>query len=130
MTALLQEAAKHLGGCHVSALLTENGFVHITGLPTFDPIEDAERIVQANQCELGCWNCDNDKTIVITMEGEVWLCDGHAKKDLLRIACPRDRSVFIKCLNNESFYSFHLLKRVKDPHSDCNGIYPATPRPR
>ena len=102
------------------------GFVHVTGMMTYDAGGTREGYrIEADKSGLGRWDYNNGKTVVVTVDGEVWLRAGgdygiglpnpYAK------FCPRGSGAFVPCSNGEQVAMHQLLQRVADPYSDCHG---------
>ncbi|MCX6760468.1 MAG: hypothetical protein NTW46_03985 [Candidatus Nealsonbacteria bacterium] len=113
--------------------LRKLGFVHVTGLPTYNSLSEEEGEIQASRRQLGRWNCIKGRIVAVTQEGEVWLCDGQLDADIMEAIekiCPNGREVHVPCANGETVFSFHLLARVRDPLSNCDGVAFPHPRPK
>lgn len=120
----------------LTARLREAGFVHVTGLPVRDRYgnRDAPYTVQPRHTELSHWCCNNGMTVIVTVDGEVWLtagiCDDEA---LLREACPSGSGAFVPCSNGETIDFRFIMGRVADSYEtfeSAGGNYLPVPRPR
>ena len=106
------------------------GFVHVTGLPTWNLFGRPNYVIQAHQSELGCWSHNNGKVVVVTPDGEVWLGIWGGHSCPLSKFCPNGIGAFVPCSNGEQIPMLLLLTRVKDPYSNCQGDYSPIPCPR
>ena len=103
----------------IRGLLCRDGFVHITGLPYRDlALKDddglpLEGTIQPSRSELGRWDRNNGKMVVVTIWGEVWLStsdefDVPALEDI----CPNGREAFVPMSNTDVIDPHCLLHRV------------------
>ena len=118
-----------------AAILKHNGFVHVTGLPMMpNPLECEDKtdedavIIRASSHECGRWDYNNGFTVVITLEGEVWLLSGEMSLDFrvefLKKICPYGRGAYVPGSNGESLSYRHILERNRNPYSN---VLPDTP---
>lgn len=98
--------------------LAENGFVRVDGLRTYRPGPvDESYIIEAVPEHRG--NCDynNGLSVIVTLDGEVWLASGPKDcHSLLRALCPNNRGAFVPCSNGETMSHHDLLARFADPN--------------
>lgn len=98
--------------------LAKAGFVHITGL-TEHHILGAEAVIGNDlpARELGKWDQNNGKMVIITEGGEVWLAvaSGSLPENFLRTVCPNGRGAYVPCSNGETIDFNTLLSRIANP---------------
>ncbi len=121
--------------------LSRLGFINITGLVALKKLQglndyDDQDEIQANKGALNAWGYSEkeDLTAAILENGEVWICDGEPDKNMkkvLRRVCPRGRGpgALVPCTDGEILDWRHILKRLRDPQSDCGGLADPAPRP-
>jgi hypothetical protein len=99
------------------------GFVHVTGLRAWGPSPNAEPYkIQACRDQLGCWNYNNGKLVLITKDGEVWLGAGMDPCDLALLdIVPNGKKGFVPCSNGEQLATHAILRRVTNPYDDFRG---------
>lgn len=111
--------------------LRAEGFLHVTGLMALDRRGNClENPIQAGEHEFGHWCTSDGRTVVVTIEGEVWIRDGIADKDILTEVCPKGSVAFLPCSRGETIPFHHVLGRIANPRHDFDGDFPADPKPR
>ena len=90
------------------------GFVHVTGLGT--QILRVEDVIKANERDLGRWNTYNGKTVLVTVDGQVWLGKGLLSNELVAELCPNGQGANIPCSYGEMIYVDRLLDRFAHPY--------------
>jgi hypothetical protein len=107
-----------------AVLLQQLGLVHVTGLRSWNVNGSNPDPIQAHKAHLGCWDYNNGKLVVVTVDGEVWLgvaianfrcCPSH------REICPHGQGAFVPCSNGEELSTHSLLRRLASPYDDLNG---------
>lgn len=122
---------------HWRDVLQRAGFVHITGLPYYDRWLKDENgcpvagTIQARRCELGRWDQNNGKTVVVNQLGEVWLTAGFFGLALTELSSELGlvgTGAFVPCSNTDEIDMDCLLHRVADPLWPSNsGEYSPVP---
>ena len=98
------------------------GFVHVTGLKAWRIGGDSYEI-QACKKDLGHWDCNNGKMVLVLTDGEVWLGAGILPQSLhMDLYCPNgSKGTFVPCSNGEEIDTHSLLRRVVNPYDDSHG---------
>lgn len=109
------------------AALAVAGFVHVTGLTAWGPMEGSKSEVKVeNVTDLGRFQSNNGKLVMVTIGGEIWLAMSiekpyfFAQSELGRELCPRGQGAFVPCSNGEYLHFTDMLARLADPDYDPN----------
>ena len=113
--------------------LREAGFIHVTGLPFCNPFLEQEGFIQIPQSQYGCWgHCDN-KTILVTETGQVWIVfdpEGD-QQDLIGRICPKGQGISLPFFVEGMEIPFELaIMRIRNPYDDYEGPYPPDQNPK
>jgi hypothetical protein len=109
--------------------LVAAGFVHVTGLPTYN-FGRPQYVIQATMDQLARFDYNNGKGVIVTVDGEVWLAVGsQLSTDVTNKYAGRSGAI-VPCSNGEEVPMHLLLERVANPYSDCNGSHSPIPEIR
>lgn len=104
-------------------ILHKAGFVHVTGLRYFRPLdphdmEDHFIGDQLHHDELGRWDSNNGLTVLVTEGGEVWLKSGSISEgsQVISELAPNGRGAFVPLSNGEHISHHDLLHRMTNPN--------------
>lgn len=98
------------------------GFVHVTGLQTYDNTGKEKYAIGELITEncLGKWSHNNGHTVVVTTGGETWLRvgdpDDGSIEEVKKMFAPNGRGAFVPCSNGEKVGESQLLARVANPN--------------
>lgn len=104
------------------AALQQHGFVHITGLRTYNiQTREVEYVVGEDTltCRPGTWGENNNKVAIITTGGEVWIRAGQMTDTIQTLRnrlCPNGGEAFVPLSNVETASAEDILRRVADPN--------------
>jgi hypothetical protein len=109
------------------------GFIHVTGLPTWNPNGTMGYFIQPRHGEMNCTGHNNGVTVVIMPDGEVWI--GFISDPI--VICRMvtwlnigQTDAFVPCSNGEQVSQNLILARNANPYTDCHGQYSPVPRPK
>ena len=100
----------------ILAKLAVAGFVHITGMKVQRSLKDQESEVEARVRDLGRYDMNNGKTVLVTVDGQVWLGRGLLPEELIDELCPNGKGANVPCSNGESLEFNNLLYRMAYPY--------------
>ncbi len=93
--------------------LMHAGFVHVTGLPTFEGHDQKEKyIIFPYHDKRPAAGGNNSMCVVYLPDGSVWLRCGHVNTQAF-VQCSFGAGV--PCSNGEEISSYHLMRRIADP---------------
>ena len=101
-------------------ILRDAGFVHVTGLATYNHSTDDFYIIgeKLTEEELGRCDSNNGLTVLVTEGGEVWLKAGPPASwdsQVIVELAPNGRGAFVPLSNGEQVSPYDLLHRINDP---------------
>lgn len=110
--------------------LRSNGFVHVLGLRAHHSVDrhrtrdDYVIGAKLSADEVGKWDTNNGKIVLITTGGEVWLRATIGSLDIIlglcKRLCPKGKGAFVPLSSGEEVSNHNLLKRVVNPYDNLN----------
>lgn len=108
---------------HERNLLTDAGFVHVTGLRYWHPdgVSHEDHFIGKNlrSEELGKYDHNNSMNVIVTIGGEVWIKAGACpddRSDVILAMAPNGCGAFVPLSNGEQVSHHDLLMRISDPN--------------
>ncbi|OGZ69651.1 MAG: hypothetical protein A3D35_00320 [Candidatus Staskawiczbacteria bacterium RIFCSPHIGHO2_02_FULL_34_9] len=105
--------------------LSAAGFVHVTGLMTYNGHGSSLRTIQPNRQQLGRCDRNNGTMVLVTEDGEVWLRDSSISSmevdDTIDLYAPNGSGAYVPCSNGESLGTHAMLERIVDPFDNRSG---------
>lgn len=99
-------------------LLKKSGFVHVTGLRVQHPSGKFYIVGSLlSKGDLGHWDRNNGKTVIVTEGGEVWLQPVHQpiSDNVLEYFAPHGQGAFVPCSSGEQPDFTEVMWRLFDP---------------
>lgn len=106
------------------AKLASLGFVRVDGLICNDPIRpnDRRQKLMAVDGQLGRYDSNNGRVVVVSEGGEVWLAFHPGTSDfwdrfqpVTGELCPKGQGAFVPCSNGESLSWHDTMERLANP---------------
>lgn len=99
------------------------GFARVDGLKATDPIQpSSEYEIKAVVDQLGRWDANNGRLVVVTEGGEVWLAFHPGTENFWQKLkavtdelCPRGQGAFVPCSNGEALSWYDTMQRLSNP---------------